>query len=1229
MSIKRISVWVVLSLLALVLLVLGVSFSLLATQSGSRWLLNQVPGLTVEEFSGAVLTDWQAQQLVWQQADMSVHLTDVQMQFRPLCLLRSAVCLDQLTAARIAVNLPAAEPDPEPQQGLELPDLKLPVSIEIERIHVGEFVLNGESLLTDTGLRARWLADGIYLSQLDVNYQEYAVQVKGKIRPSAGWPLQVQVDAQVPMLDAPTLAVQAQLSGSLQSLNIDVATTGYVAATLKGQVQALDAQLPAQLSLQVARFKATPDLPDTLTLADLVLDVQGDLQRGYQVTGRGALPNTPEQIKLKLAALVKATGAQLSTLSLTASDEAFVAVQGAVDWQQELSADAQLQWRQFPWHSLLAQEDIPVQLQRLDGQVNYSAGDYKGKLNGDLNGPAGAFTLATAFMGDLQQVQLQELLVEAGQGRLLGTATVGFADGVDWLADIEVSKLNPAYWVAQLPGELAGLIHSTGTLQGEQLQLDATVDLTGQLRGAKTQLELAVQGAQQSAQKQQWQLSQADLRLGDNRIHGTAQLDQALAGNLKIELPRLVQLWPGLAGRIEGDMQLSGSLEQPQAVAQLQGRGIAYDGQRIGQFELKGELLAEQRAQFALAAQRIWSGESEIGTLQLGGQGTLEAHSGELDLTGPLLNTQLNISGGLNSKGDWLGQIQKLALSSHEQDWALQKPTAINYRSTGELTLAAHCLKGGQSSLCAGEQRLLPETKIDYHLLNFPLATLQPWLPADAQLSGQVNGDFKVELLAQGPKGRIQLDAGQGQLRVKENEQWQTFAWQTLRLDSDLTERAIASKLQLKGRDSGNLEVVANIDPRLEQKKLSGHFLIENVDLSALRPFIAQVETVRGVLEGRGTLAGHLLAPNVSGFVQIRDAQLSGGELPVPFEQLQVRADIQGEQLRLKGGWNSGAEGRGVIQGDVQWANQLLVDVSIKGQKLPLRVEPYANIEMAPDLRISLKDQRLFLSGTVDVPSGLITIPQLPEQAVHVSSDARVVGDAKPEEGLQIAMDITVNVGAERLRFSGFGLNADLRGDLRIGDNMAGRGMLELLNGRYRAYGQRLELRRARLLFAGPLSQPFLDIEAVRVTGDVTAGLRLTGSALQPSSEIFSNPAMSQEQALSWLLLGRPLQGGGDDGNVMAQAALALGLMGTAPITNKLADTFGVKDFMLDSEGSGVTSSVVASGRISEKVSLRYGVGVFEPASTLALRYELSKRMYLEAASGLANSLDIFYKRNF
>ena len=1225
---KRISIAVVLAILCLVLLVLGATFGLLATQSGSRWLLNQVPGLTVEGFSGAVLTDWQTEQLDWQQDDLSLRISALQMQLRPSCLLRSALCLDTLTAARIELTLPESAESSEPQQNIELPELQLPLSIEIERIYIGELLLNGELLLADSGLRAQWLADGIHITELGLKHQDYAVQLSGFITPKADWPLQIKINADVPIPDEPALKVQAQLGGSLQALTLQASTSGFVIANIEGQVQALKAELPAQLTVKIPQFTAPADVPETLTVADVVLNLQGDMQAGYTLNAQALLPKTAEQMQLKLAALLKTSGAQLQVLRLSAGDEAFVALQGAVDWQQELQADAQLQWQDFPWHSLLGQDEIPVQLHTLTGQVKYQAGAYQGTLNGDLNGPAGPFSVTSAFDGDLQQVQLSELLVEAGQGRLQGNATVAFADGVEWLADIQASKLDPSYWVAELPGELAGNIHSQGVLRDGQLQVEATADLTGKLRGSLTQLVIDLQGEQQEQAAAVWQLKRADLRFGDNTIVATAQLDEALAADLKLDLPRLVQIWPGLAGKASGTVQLSGSLDAPLANAQLQSSGVAYQGDRIGALQLQAELMPGEKVQLNLDAERIWLGDSELGELHLTGQGTLDQHSAELSLQGPMLETELKLSGGL-AAGDWRGQLERLLLSSNGQNWALEKATAIHYLHSGELNVAAHCFKDKQASLCANEQRLLPQTKIDYRLRNFPLATAQPWLPDDAQISGQVNGVFKIALLDKGPVGTIELDAGAGQLRVKNDEQWQVFAWQTLRLHSDLTAKAIQSKLQLKGVDSGQLELLVDIDPASANKDLRGRFLIEKVDLSALRPFIAQVETVKGVLEGRGTVAGNLLAPAVTGFVQVRDAELSGGDLPVPFQGLQLRADIQGEQLQLKGSWHSGEQGAGQIDGRVQWAQQLLVDIDIKGQQLPLQVEPYANIEIAPDLHVSLTDQRLFISGEVAVPKGRINIPQLPEQAVHVSSDARVVGQAQPEAGLQVAMDITVKVGAERLRFSGFGLTADMRGDLQVGDNMAGRGMLELLNGRYRAYGQRLELRRARLLFAGPLSQPFLDIEAVRVTGDVTAGLRLTGSATQPRSEIFSTPAMSQEQALSWLLLGRPLQGGGEDGNVMAQAALALGLMGTAPITNKLADVLGVQDFLLESEGSGVTSSVVASGRISERITLRYGVGVFEPASTLALRYELSKRVYLEAASGLANSLDVFYKRNF
>ena len=101
---------------------------------------------------------------------------------------------------------------------------------------------------------------------------------------------------------------------------------------------------------------------------------------------------------------------------------------------------------------------------------------------------------------------------------------------------------------------------------------------------------------------------------------------------------------------------------------------------------------------------------------------------------------------------------------------------------------------------------------------------------------------------------------------------------------------------------------------------------------------------------------------------------------------------------------------------------------------------------------------------------------------------------------MAMAMDIDVEVGKDKLSFAGFGLTANLQGHVHIGDNMDTRGELWLNDGRYRAYGQRLTVRRARLLFAGPIDQPFLDIEAVRITTEpsrtVTAGIRLSGSAM-------------------------------------------------------------------------------------------------------------------------------------
>ncbi len=54
-----------------------------------------------------------------------------------------------------------------------------------------------------------------------------------------------------------------------------------------------------------------------------------------------------------------------------------------------------------------------------------------------------------------------------------------------------------------------------------------------------------------------------------------------------------------------------------------------------------------------------------------------------------------------------------------------------------------------------------------------------------------------------------------------------------------------------------------------------------------------------------------------------------------------------------------------------------MVDLALKGSQLPVSVEPYAKVEVAPDLKISMKGDELAIAGKVLVPQGDITIARV------------------------------------------------------------------------------------------------------------------------------------------------------------------------------------------------------------------------------------------------------------
>ncbi|MBC3248471.1 translocation/assembly module TamB [Pseudomonas lurida] len=1209
--------------LAVLLLAL---WAVLGTQAGSRWALARVPGLSVENFQGHLGGQWSAEHLLWQQGSSRVELQAPQFDWSPACLLRMTLCIDRLDVEQVSLQFP---PSTEDSSGpIELPDVKLPVSIQVGDVRVGSLLFNGSEELKGLQLAAHWTAAGLQIDSVHLQRDDLVLDLAGLLQPTGDWPLSASGNLSLPY--APGGApwkVALKVDGDLlKTLKLDADSTGYLPAKLSAELQPLVENLPAQLHITADGFKPSADLPDTLQLNQLDLTAKGDLNRGYQLMGKAVLPAEKGPVDLLLQGKVDAKGAQIAGLDLSAGDKQSLKLTAQLDWQQGFSADAKIDWLDFPWHRLYPVIDEPqVALRTFNGEVSYKDGNYLGNLKADLDGPAGKFNVVTPFSGDLKQVFLPELKLTAGQGKAEGHLNLQFADGIAWDTALDLSALNPAYWVAELPGTLAGPLRSKGEFKNEHLKLDADLDLKGRLRGQTAVLAAKAEGA-----GEQWTLANLDIRLGDNRINGSGSLQQRLAGQIDIKLARLAQLWPQLRGQVNGRLDVAGSLNAPQGKLALKGQQLAFADNRLQSLTLDANLDNAQRAKIDLKGSGIQSGDTQVGTLTASAQGDIKYQKVQLDLAGPLVKLALALDGNLD-KGNWRGHLASGDVQAGGQDWKLQAPAKIERLADGKLTFAAHCWVSGPASLCGEDQRLMPEPKLRYHLKQFPIDSLAAFLPKDFAWQGKLNADLQLDLPDSGPKGVVSVDASGGTLRVKEKDQWLDFPYDTLKLETTLNPKRIDTQLNFRGGKLGELLVQAQINPLPKNKPITGNFSLAGLDLAVARPFVPMVETLTGKLNGNGRISGGLLAPQVNGNVNLVGGEVSGPELPISLEGLNVQALIAGESVQLNGAWRSGKAGQGSLKGQIDWGQALVVDLSLQGSQLPVTVEPYAVLEVAPDLKISLKNDKLAVAGKVHIPRGDITVRELPPSTVKVSDDTVIVG-SQTEEGkppMAMAMDIDVVVGEDKLNFSGFGLTAKVQGQVHIGDNLDTRGELWLNDGRYRAYGQRLDVRRARLLFAGPLDQPYLDIEAIRKTDDVVAGIRLSGSAEQPTTQIFSEPAMSQEQALSYLVLGRPLSSTGEDNNMLAQAALGLGLMGSAGVTSDLANKLGIQDFDLDTQGSGNNTAVVASGKITEKLSLRYGVGVFEPASTIALRYLLSKKVYLEVASGVASSLDIFYKRDF
>jgi Uncharacterized protein conserved in bacteria len=1225
---------IVLVLLLVPLLLVVAVLLALRSETGTAWVIEQVPGLRTEAAEGSMLGQWRADGLVWQGYGVGVQVSEPEIDWSPSCLLELTVCLDTLKAASIAVTVQET-PDQadQPRGDIRLPSVNLPLGVNIREVRLGALTVNDNLVWNRVELDSRASGATLNIDHLLYERGDILVTADGRAEMRRDWPLNLSVNVTLPPPSGDDWQIALDLSGSARDLRVAGASSGYLDARLEGEMDPLDADLPATLKLQSPEFRPHSAVPETLTLDQWRLELDGSLARGFDTRTRAMLPASTGPVEASVQGLVTLQGASGVEVTMIARDregnsDGRFGANGKVSWRDGIDASADITLEEFPWYGLIpGLEPPPVVLKRLDGQVQYGNGRYQAALDASVAGPLGEAELTSRLIGDLQSVSLSQLDMTTGAGALSGQAELVFSGPLSWEAQFELDRFNPGFWVPQLEARLNGTAATRGQLrEGALPELFADLDLSGQWRQQPAQAKGTL-----STQGRDWVVQNFNLSVGDNRLEGSGRYGESLAGDLRFDLAAPQQLLAGLGGEAAGRLRLAGSPEAPEAELSLTAGNLAWQDQfLVTEAQLEAGLDSDGVLDLDLSGTELRLAGQELDKVVASLSGTRERHTLALQVDHPEASVELEFAGGLGEKlPDWRGQLTRGRISVPEpgQIWQLDTRADLTYVA-GALELGSHCWRWQQSSVCAADQRLWPDSRIAYEVRGFPASALAPLFPETFRWQSTIDADIAVTLTDAGPDGTIRIDAGAGEFGVLVLDDWQPITHDQLVVEANLKPDEANVSLDFSGPELGQFDLDLAVDPLASDRTVDGEFRLQALNLAFLSAFTG-IEDIQGRVNGSGRLNGPLMKPDVTGELVLSEGRVFDPGLPLPLEELLVVLEFRGQSADISGRWKSNDRSKGEVSGSLEWAQSPQVAINLKGERLPVTLEPYARLEVAPDLDIAFKSGELSVSGRVEVPRGEIEVQSVPPSAVSVSEDEVIVGVEREEPAIRsMLMDVTVVVGEDEVSFAAFGVTGNLEGTLRIGNNMDTRGALQLVNGRYEAFGQELDLRRARILFVGALTRPYLDIEAVREVDTVVAGIRLSGPVDEPETEVFSEPSMPQSDALSYVILGRPPRGQGDEGQ-MSRAALSLGLTQASKITQGIGNELGIRNLTLEAEGSGEQASVVASGYITDELSLRYGVGIFEPITTVALRYDLGRYFYLEAASGLAASLDIFYTRNF
>jgi translocation and assembly module TamB len=836
--------------------------------------------------------------------------------------------------------------------------------------------------------------------------------------------------------------------------------------------------------------------------------------------------------------------------------------------------------------------------------------------------------------------------IRIGESRIDTRGSVSWRDGIEWKGSVaadrfEVSTLAPARW--NLHGPLSLRATTEGAKRGRHLSARLVLEsLSGMLR------ERAVSGSGSIALKDgEADLSALALEWGDARLSAHGHAGRTMNLEFDAAAPNLAPIDSSLNGGVTLRGAVTGAQKKPRVNVDITADSLRMGEYAVGRLEghVDADLSFSSPADVHLLALRASRGASEADTVRVDVTGPRSDLHASVAAVKGIRHAALALRGAL-ADTTWSGWIEDVNVrpDSATAEWR-SRGRAPLFVSRSRVRVDSLVIAHGDARISAhAAWQRGDTTHAELDVRGFELSTFQRYL-GETSITGTLNGSAVATI---DPSGRIvaRVDFVPGPGEIIQAGRHVGYEGR-IAGRADRTGLSAHVDLALKEKSVGLATVNAKLSipgfvagrDSLGAQPIEGAL---DLDCPNIAPVLSLIDPSwsksSGALTAHVTPLGTAADFKLSGRLALENGSLNlPSGLRLRRTRLVLVSDGDGS-ISLDGEVTSGG-GRVVLKASSArsehgWVNGTF---TAKGERFQAVNQPDAQVFVSPDVEVKLEQRVATVTGKVGVPYARIETAEVPASAASQSKDVVFVEDslaAKPK--LQVRTMLRVELG-DSVTFNGFGLRARLAGSLAIDDERGrptqGTGEIQIVNGKYRAFGNELTIDPGRFIFGGgPIDNPGLDIRAYRglTTQNVMAssgemvGMKLFGTLRKPEFTVFSNPPMSQSEIMSYLVTGRPMSTSGDQ-SALANAAMLIGMQKGGNAVGGIGKKFSLDEAYLEGGQDVKETAFVAGKYLSPKLYVSYATGLFENVNTFRARYSLTNKWTLQTESGKESGTDLLY----